>query len=539
MADNGDRGEVGDFIGCPAQGRHPGAGFIKSAGAGCHHAQIPQESTTKARMQEVELKFQIPQAARKGVLAAMAPRGQAAPPRTRLQAIYFDTADRQLAAAGIALRLRKEGRRWVQTLKAGGPNALQRLEHNVEVTVAAGLRPGVDPARHAGTPAGELLSATLAAAGQPLQETFATDIWRRTRQVRTRLGTLEIALDDGWITAAGHKLAVHELEIELVTGQPRAVIAEARRWVQAHGLWLDLRTKAHRGDQLARGLTTPAAHAKLPGFAADLGLAAASRRLHAGLLDAVLMNASALAAGEGQPEHVHQLRVGLRRLRATWSLLEGCPALPDAATQDIVVALFRRLGEARDSDVLGTLLPVLKAHGGPELSGETGHAAGGPDLAALLAAPEATQLWLSLLDAALDDPGDATLPSLLETAVPRLRDWHRKARRDARRFAELDIEERHTLRKRLKRLRYGIDSLGGLLPRKAVRAHLKALRPAQEALGDLNDSAVAQERFAELVTHEPRAWFALGWLAARREEAVARTTALLGAWADAPKFWKE
>lgn len=490
-------------------------------------------------MQEVELKFQIPDAARKGVLAAMAPRGQAAPPRTRLQAIYFDTADRALAGAGIALRLRKEGRRWVQTLKAGGPNALQRLEHNVEVAVPAGLRPGVDPQRHAGTPAGDLLAATLAATGQPLQETFSTDIWRRTRQLRTRLGTLEIALDDGTIAAAGRKLAVHELEIELVSGQPRAVIAEARRWVQAHGLWLDLRTKAHRGDQLARAATTPAAHGKLPGFDADLPLAAASRRLHASLLDAVLMNASALAAGEGQPEHVHQLRVGLRRLRAAWRLLEGCPALPEQATQDTVVALFRRLGEARDSDVLGDLLPVLKAHGGPDLASGASHAAGGPDLAALLAAPEATQLWLSLLDAALDDPADAAEPTLLDTALPRLRDWHRKARRDARGFAELDIEARHTLRKRLKRLRYGIDSLGALLPRKAVRAHLKALRPAQEALGELNDAAVAQERFAELVTRDPQAWFALGWLAARREETVALTTGLLEAWAEAPKFWKD
>ena len=58
--------------------------------------------------------------------------------RRSLAAMYLDTPDRRLAQQGIAWRLRREGRRWVQTLKAGGANALERFEHEV-------LRPDATP----------------------------------------------------------------------------------------------------------------------------------------------------------------------------------------------------------------------------------------------------------------------------------------------------------------------------------------------------------------------------------------------------------
>ena len=55
--------------------------------------------------------------------------------------------------------MRKEGRRWVQTLKGAGDGIWQRLEHEVPLRVAAGVVPLADPALHDGTPAGEALRA--------------------------------------------------------------------------------------------------------------------------------------------------------------------------------------------------------------------------------------------------------------------------------------------------------------------------------------------------------------------------------------------
>ena len=68
-------------------------------------------------MFETELKFQVPPESVAAVRAAMA---KAAPRRQHLRATYFDTAEGELAKAGIALRLRQEGARRVQTLKARG-----------------------------------------------------------------------------------------------------------------------------------------------------------------------------------------------------------------------------------------------------------------------------------------------------------------------------------------------------------------------------------------------------------------------------------
>ena len=97
-------------------------------------------------MIETELKFQIPALSRQAVRKALATPTAVT---TRLQAVYADTSARDLAAAGLALRLRKEGRVWVQTLKGRGDGLMQRLEHEVPLPVQAGV-PALDAQRHAG-----------------------------------------------------------------------------------------------------------------------------------------------------------------------------------------------------------------------------------------------------------------------------------------------------------------------------------------------------------------------------------------------------
>ena len=79
--------------------------------------------------------------------------------------------------------MRHEGRKWVQTAKALGRSPLMRLEHNDHVTPeAAGMKPVVDLARHAGTPVGEAVRRALklkaGAAFPPLVPLYETDITR-------------------------------------------------------------------------------------------------------------------------------------------------------------------------------------------------------------------------------------------------------------------------------------------------------------------------------------------------------------------------
>ncbi len=85
---------------------------------------------------ETELKFQVPRGQR-GLLRQAVATATAA--TTRLQAVYADTAGLHLAAAGMALRLRKEGRVWVQTLKGRGDGLASRFEHEVVLTGMHGV----------------------------------------------------------------------------------------------------------------------------------------------------------------------------------------------------------------------------------------------------------------------------------------------------------------------------------------------------------------------------------------------------------------
>ena len=106
------------------------------------------------------------------------------------------------------------------------------------------------------------------------------------------------------------------------------------------------------------------------------------------------------------------------------------------------------------------------------------------------------------------------------------------------RFERLDDAARHTLRKRLKRLRYDIEFVAPLFRAKAVARYLALLRPAQDALGDYNDLVVAAMQCHAASPQTATDAFVLGWLTARRDLLIERAAASLRALDAAPRFWK-
>ncbi|HEV7914053.1 MAG TPA: CHAD domain-containing protein [Albitalea sp.] len=492
-----------------------------------------------AVMHEIELKFQVPRTRRAAVDAAVAGRDPA--PRQRLQAAYFDTADRALARAGMALRIRREGRHWVQTLKAGGDDGLTRAEHNVPL---AGEPAAADPQRHAGTPVGERLAQLLAdAAPGPLACLFRTDIRRRSRQLRTRQGVVELAFDEGTISAGDRRWPVCELEIELVSGSPLAVIETGRRWVLRHGLWLDTRSKAERGDLLARGETmAPVRKAQPVELAPTMSTGQALQCVLRACLDPISVNASQVADGRCDPEHVHQLRVGLRRLRTALSLFEAEAAMPELAEHASV--LFRRLGAARDRvavaeplerDLQAALRSAgldIDAPGLPALDAES-------EPSVLLRLGPAQMLLLDLLactQSAL--PPAADEPPLRKVLTRRLSRWDRTLRAGVRRLNELDDTARHDLRKRAKRLRYGIEFAQRLFKGRDVRRMLKPLGKLQDRLGEVVDSAVAMQAYRDGANGDARVLFALGWLAARKQGLMEQSGRVVKRYLETKRAWK-
>lgn len=174
---------------------------------------------------EIELKFLV---AAEDLDAALA----AAPPgedETReLASIYYDTADHALAAAGLSLRVRDDGRRKVQTMKRGAGTS--REEHEAEVEALDASWP-------------ELAGKTLA----PVSEVRVT---RRQRLVRFAGAEIEIAADVGEVTAGGRTEAFSELELELKSGPESALHALAAELGRAVEMTPSSVSKSERGRRL-------------------------------------------------------------------------------------------------------------------------------------------------------------------------------------------------------------------------------------------------------------------------------------------------
>lgn len=491
------------------------------------------------------MKFQVPPARLAALERALGGT------RQRLRAGYVDTPDRALARAGLALRVRREGRQWVQTLKGPAVDGMARLEHNVRLPGPAATVPLADPILHANTPAGEQLAAALAQAADPtLIVHYRTDIWRRTRELRARAGRVELAMDVGVIEAGARQLPVCEFEIELLSGSPEAVLATARRWVRSHGLWLDTRSKAERGDRLSRGETlAPARTAAALAPSGEPTLAQAWRAALQECFAHISANANQVAAGDYAAEHLHQLRVALRRLRSLQRFMAD-PAAPLPAWSEGASALFRRLGAARDRDAIAAvLLPRLQAalapfvlpagEGSPGLQWPAGQGAMETPQQALRDVAS-QMLLLDLLQAlqppSADEPGAAL--ALREWAGRRLQRWQRSVQADIARFATLDDASRHRLRKRVKRLRYAAEWVAPLYPQRAAKRYLAALREAQDVLGEINDLSVALAAFRDQAANDGAALFACGWLAAQREGLLAAAPRRLKALRKAQPFWK-
>lgn len=524
--------------------------------------------TQGACLHEIELKFQVPMAGRAAVLRAVA---TATAQQVHLRARYYDTADRRLAAARVALRLRQEGPRWVQTLKAQGDGPMSRLEHEVMLPQRRAA-PVLDPLRHVGTPAFDRLAVALGATSQDLQAAlsagqdlglalcFETDIHRTRRLTRTGGARIELAWDQGWIRAGGRRLPVCELEMEWLSGPVDALTTLAARWVARHGLWLDTRSKAERGDLLSRGWPAlPATRWAPPVLPPGAKAADALRPMLLSALAQVLANASVLADAVlltrvgGQPlegaEHLHQWRVGLRRVRSALRVFAAPSSTvdgpgPDPGCEATAAELCRRLGSARDADALAlSVWPLLRAAGAPVLPSPQGllHPEQPIDDPGELARGAAFNVWvLALLgwchrdsadeiatsgsdQGAVEGPGDAAAHRAALRSQHRWlaqaldRAW-RPVRRGARDFDQHSEEQRHRLRKRLRRLRYALECVQGGLPAKAVSRQLAALQAAQVALGLYNDLCLARRLFAAVAARDRASCWAEAWLARRAEQ---------------------
>jgi inorganic triphosphatase YgiF len=452
---------------------------------------------------EIELKLAYDPAAAQGlldspVLKEAKPAPEAGGP---LHAIYFDTKDGSLRKAGLSVRVRRQGERWVQTIKAETAGRGLVLDRSEWETPVEG--PALDFAAAKGTALGDLLKEKDLK--RRIKPAFEVRTERQALLVKRDGAAIEAVVDRATIEARDRSVTFGEVELELKAGEPPALFKLALDLVESAPLRLSLATKAERGYALVEREAPKAFKAERIDLPSGLSTGEAFQAIARSCLTQALRN-EALVRATQDSSALHQLRVGLRRLRAATSLFKD---LLDDAESDGIRAGLRTishdLGTVRDLDVL---VERLGNADDPEQAGilaeaEERRQAAYRDMMADLDGPRyrrailATAAWIEAGDwLTSDDPETREVREqpIEERATGELaKRWKRVLKR-AKRLAELDPEARHRVRIEIKKLRYGAEFFQGLYPGQRSKTRrkdaLEALQRLQELLGELNDIAV-------------------------------------------------
>ena len=467
------------------------------------------------------------------------------PLRRNLRSVYHDTPKLTLMRHHAALRVRRVGRQWVQTVKIGGGatgGLHQRPEWEGVVPDAT-----VNPALFDAPAVRALLTPARLAKLVPV---FETRFWRTTWLVQWGEAQIEVALDQGEVRSGAHSEVICELELELKSGTALALFDLALALAETIPLRPDPVSKAERGYALFLGQLASPIKAAPAGLRADMSVTAAAVCAAQSALGQLTGNLAGLL-DDRDPEYLHQVRVALRRMDASLRFGLHCPAL--AALRTEVRWALDTTSPARDWDVLSThtLLALQAALPDAALDRlmraiQPLRCAAHADLNAALGSARFDQFLLLVGRALLSCPQDSLIVApkpRMDTLMARAHDLlakqHRQLLHRGDDLAALSDAARHRLRIAAKKQRYLLAFVAEIYPQRASRAYLAALTSVQLQLGDLNDLAVAQR---SLQVMRPRhAWacgLVQGWCAAQTPQLLAQ---LSFAWGDvdaAKAFWR-
>ncbi|MBH1933117.1 CYTH and CHAD domain-containing protein [Streptomyces sp. AV19] len=402
-----------------------------------------------------------------------------------LDAVYYDTADRRLLAAGVTLRRR-----------TGGSDAGWHLK----LPVAPGVR---DEVRAPLTAAARVPRALAALVRSRVRETPLVPVAR----IATRRDVSELVDADGAVLAEVAVDAVTvgegddawtEVEVELAEGAGPELLDALEPHLREGGL-----RPARAGSKLARALGALAAAKAVPPVDAGGHVLAYVREQ----VEAVV--ALDPGARRGTEDAVHQMRVATRRLR---SAFRTYGKVLDRRVTDPLGAELRwlagELGVDRDREVLvarlrerlGELPRVLVR--GPvrarlRVWSVRNRVEARRRLTAVLDGPRYLAL-LDALDVLVADPplraGAARSPEKVLAKAVR-RDYGRLSARVEHALATDPGPERdaalHDARKAAKRARYAAEAAAPALGKDARRL-VKRMKAVQTVLGDHQDSVLAR-----------------------------------------------
>jgi inorganic triphosphatase YgiF len=512
---------------------------------------------------ETEIKLELP-SSEVTRLNAIAPLCRAkTAKRAKQVSIYFDTDKFALREHGVMLRVRRTGRRYIQTIKAPGNGLLDRNEWETEIK---GRKPDFGAVRQ--TALEPLLTKKLR---RQLRPVFETRVRRVSYPLKVKGSQIEVTVDRGAIGTGNRSRPLCEIEIESKVGDKADLFKLARSIVRVTSAELAVKSKAQRGYELLDGDGSPAAKAEPVVLTPDAATRDAFRVIATSCVKQIIVNKPALLAGN--PEGVHQMRIGLRRLRAAISLFSD---ILDESETNLIKSelkwLTDELGPAREFEVFLTrvVAPARRHHGRlmgmQRLTHDLAEARRSSDEKARNAVRSERFRRLMLNVAAWLEIGDWLHPhsELLReradapiaiSAAAQLRRRSKKLKKRGRLLTKIDERRRHKLRIQAKKLRYAAEFFETVFSGKKVsrlrKAYLSALENVQDCLGDLNDIAVHRTLTVDIATDSApnrqakdrsRRAFAAGVLTghedARLDSILAAAVAACETFAKAKPFWK-
>lgn len=473
------------------------------------------------RDREIELKLRVDSDQTEKFVNAPALR-DAKSKFLHFRTVYFDDRKRHIQRAGFSFRVRSDGSRHVQTLKSA--HGFDRAEFEAAV---AGEAPSLEEAKGP-------VAAGLNKRVRALKPVFALETDRRIWTVNRDGSTVEVALDKGVIEAGGQSEPVQEAEFELKDGDPRLVFELAQEIGDLTNARPAFTSKGDRGYRLARRRWAAPEHAL------DLHLDRRSSAEQAFLqiaeacLQQYFINEELIQSAH-DAEAVHQARIGIRRLRAAFSMFKSIVAGDDVAeVKSGLKWISDLLGGARDLDVFidGELKSVELEHPGVP----------GVEELALTVRSMRDDAYGRMHDALRSERYRRLMAELLRCI--RFGGWrmsaasdlvakrnqlflsfakHELARREnsiARKRKQLQkggALQRHRIRIRAKKLRYMTEFLQVCAAGKALLRLQKNLERLQDLLGAMND-LIAKERLVGKIVAaapEPSIGFAAGLVGRR------------------------
>ena len=493
---------------------------------------------------ELELKLELPgdDFDRLGEFGVLGISADARAHKT-LRSIYFDTPEHGLLEARIALRLRNDGgSKWVQTVKAGeepkwGLSDVAQIEVELDNCVPDLERISDRRLRR------EIKKICKKADLGPI---FETIINRTTHVIKNDDCAVELAADEGRVEAGGQSRQFREVELELLSGSPRGLLVMARELFSNFRIRPSGSSKAARGYRLLR--QEPEISHPLHARDVTLRQNDCARDAFAAILQSssehIIAN-QRVVLETGEVEAVHQLRVGLTRLRsALRSIKPYSKIFWISELESDARNLARAVGKLRDADVLIAEIytPVAAEHGNdvPGFPGLLKALSAHRDAAYKEAADHLdTGIWPRLLVTMILSPhlieagGKLGEPVAIVAGESLERRW-KKVRKYGVRIDSLDLEERHSMRKALKKLRYNCEFFQTLYNDEA-QGFIKRLKKLQELFGAINDVRMAERLIAlalEQRRKDAKTLAAAGYILGRHEANVPHV------WSKAKREWE-